>query len=302
MAMPEAAVNNMTVRRSGGQSPGGVIQFFTRSSMDRNTSRQAVIMKFRECAGETAAPGGWDDWAVNWIGAGANAAEGAVGADGMQVQMLRQSAYSEDIAPDDQDRFWIVLRGEIRCVDPEDGSVHRAGEMDCLHVPPGIGCRIESTAGGDVEFVRLQKPTAKSGGKTHDISIVRLEDLEPNRNGPRAREPGFVRWVTSWVGGPPGYVNFNRGAALVSENISTGLLELMPGSKVLPHHHQDGELYAVISGRLEVESGAIADVCVARDAAYFPAGAVHAVRNPGPEPTRVLWVYEVPQLEALGPR
>lgn len=49
-------------------------------------------------------------------------------------------------------------------------------------------------------------------------SIIRYNDLEPQWHVPGAKEPGFMRWLISWVGGPPGFVNPSKEAAIVSEN------------------------------------------------------------------------------------
>jgi hypothetical protein len=59
-------------------------------------------------------------------------------------------------------------------------------------------------------------PDTGNGLSTKDIeqivnpptaSIIRYRDLEPQWHVPGAKEPGFMRWLISWVGGPKGYVN-----------------------------------------------------------------------------------------------
>ena len=44
--------------------------------------------------------------------------------------------------------------------------------------------------------------------------IVRFRDLEASWTTKQAREPGFMRWLVTWVGGPAGHINTNPGIAI----------------------------------------------------------------------------------------
>ena len=51
---------------------------------------------------------------------------------------------------------------------------------------------------------------------------IRFRDLEPTWTTKRAREPGFMRWLITWVGGPEGHINTNPGVAVDSNAAPKG--------------------------------------------------------------------------------
>lgn len=83
-----------------------------------------------------------------------------------------------------------------------------------------------------------------------------------------------MRWLVSWVGGPPGYINPSQGVSVVSDEMAVGYMSLPIGQKQPGlHTHTVAEIYIVLSGQLMGWDGrgdehlAGPDDCV-----YIPAG------------------------------
>lgn len=77
-------------------------------------------------------------------------------------------------------------------------------------------------------------------------------------------------------------------------NVST--LEPGEGPPMHVHRHED-ETYVVIEGRLDVDVDGRSERLEAGDAAFLPRGAPHALRNPGPDRSKVLMLVHPPGLE-----
>lgn len=109
---------------------------------------------------------------------------------------------------------------------------------------------------------------------TKGTAIVRFKDLEAVWYLPRAKEPGFMRWLVTWVGGPPGYVNPSLGTSAISKNMAVGFMSLPRGQRQEGlHAHTVAEIYIIRKGQLmgwdgrgETHLGGIGD-CI-----YIPAG------------------------------
>ncbi|GAB7356246.1 hypothetical protein MBLNU459_g7060t1 [Dothideomycetes sp. NU459] len=125
-------------------------------------------------------------------------------------------------------------------------------------------------------------------------SIIRYNDLEPQWHVPGAKEPGFMRWLISWVGGPAGFVNPSREVAVVSEEIVVGLMSLPVGQRQKGlHYHSVAEIYVVLKGELEGYDGKNqTHRAGAMDCIYIPAGVPHGVRNCGTEDCELIWVHD----------
>lgn len=129
---------------------------------------------------------------------------------------------------------------------------------------------------------------------TTESKIILHSDLEPQWHVPGAKEPGFIRYLISWVGGPPGYVNPNKEAAAISQDVVVGLMNLPVGQKQKGiHYHSVAEIYVILRGELE---GYDANGHITRagplDCMYIPAGVPHGVRNCGTEDCDLIWVHD----------
>jgi mannose-6-phosphate isomerase-like protein (cupin superfamily) len=201
--------------------------------------------------------------------------------------------------------IYVILKGEVESFDGV-GRVHRAGPLDCLYTPAGVPHAVRAVGNEDLELVWLHDGIEKLGVSTYlegdgpfpaneEVSLIPFSHLKPNWSNPRADEAGFARWSASWVGGPDGYVNYNRGHAALNERIGVGLTVIMPGSQQVPHSHPDGEIYVLLKGRgvarIEGEMVELGPL----DGIYYPAGEVHAISNPAEVPLYVMWVHESPQ-------
>lgn len=124
--------------------------------------------------------------------------------------------------------------------------------------------------------------------------IIRHKDLEPQWHVPGAKEPGFIRYLINWVGGPPGYINPNKQVAAVSHDVVVGLMNLPVGQKQKGiHYHSVAEIYIILRGELEGYDG---NNHITRagplDCMYIPAGVPHGVRNCGTEDCDLIWVHD----------
>jgi hypothetical protein len=69
------------------------------------------------------------------------------------------------------------------------------------------------------------------------LRIIRNLDLEPAWNVKQAKEPGFMRSLISWAGGPEGYLNENPEKAVISDRCAVGLMRMPVGNRQagVPH-------------------------------------------------------------------
>ena len=71
----------------------------------------------------------------------------------------------------------------------------------------------------------------------------------------------------------------------------TGMSVYPKGQGAPMHHHNCDEQVTLLDGVGEVEVDGKITPLVKYDSTYIPAGLVHAFRNKGDEPMRILWVY-----------
>ncbi len=130
--------------------------------------------------------------------------------------------------------------------------------------------------------------------------LIRFAELEPAWAVKRATEPGFLRWLVSWMGGPPGYVNFNQEQAAQSERAAMGFMAMPQGNRQAGlHKHSVAEIYVILKGEIEgYDHTGVPHRAGPLDCIYIPAGVPHGVRTCGIEDLHLVWVHDA--IERLG--
>lgn len=72
---------------------------------------------------------------------------------------------------------------------------------------------------------------------------------------------------------------------------TTGMSVYPVGKGAFLHFHNCDEQVTLLEGTGEVEVDGAITPLVAYDSTYIPAGKVHAFRNTGDTPMRILWIY-----------
>ncbi|EXJ89879.1 hypothetical protein A1O3_02946 [Capronia epimyces CBS 606.96] len=124
-------------------------------------------------------------------------------------------------------------------------------------------------------------------------AIIRWKDLEPSWHLAR-QEPGYMRWMIQWVGGPEGYYNCSPGQAVISEDAVVGFMHIPQNNRQRGlHYHSITEIYVILRGEVlgwdghgeEHRAGPL-------DCIYIPAGVPHGVRTYGDEPVDLIWLHD----------
>ena len=124
--------------------------------------------------------------------------------------------------------------------------------------------------------------------------IIRFRDLEPTWSTRQAREPGFMRWLVTWVGGPTGHINTNPGVAVESSQCAIGMMYLPHGQRQAGRHvHRVTEIYVVLDGTLEgFDTSGHLHRAGPLDCTSIPAGCPHGLRNCGMDDVLLVWVHD----------
>lgn len=144
------------------------------------------------------------------------------------------------------------------------------------------------------------RPTTDTGALTAPV-VLRFDDLDrPWDIAPRSNEPGHLRWLMTYVGGPPGHLHEHPETGLVAERAIMGMMGLPVGQRQYGlHRHTTTEIYLVLRGRVEsIESQGHRQIAGPLDLLYIPAEAAHAVRTVGDEDALVLFLHD--EHEPLG--
>jgi mannose-6-phosphate isomerase-like protein (cupin superfamily) len=126
------------------------------------------------------------------------------------------------------------------------------------------------------------------------MQIVRNADLEPTWTVLRAKEPGFMRSLVTWMGGPDGYINTNPRVAIESRYCAVGRMDMRPGNRQPGVHvHTVDEIYVILEGEAESFDGlGRCHRAGPLDCLYIPKGVPHGVRTVGDTTLRLLWVND----------
>lgn len=126
------------------------------------------------------------------------------------------------------------------------------------------------------------------------VRVVRDRDLEPDWSVKQAKEPGFLRSLITWVGGPEGFVNTNQKDAATSLDCAVGLMRMPVANRQAGVHvHSVAEIYVILKGEVESFDGMGATHRAGPlDCLYIPAGAPHGVRTIGDVDLELIWIHD----------
>jgi mannose-6-phosphate isomerase-like protein (cupin superfamily) len=133
-----------------------------------------------------------------------------------------------------------------------------------------------------------------------ETKLIRFAELQPAWTVKRATEPGFLRWLVSWMGGPAGYVNFNPEQAAQSGRAAMGFMAMPQGNRQAGlHKHSVAEIYVILKGEIEgYDHTGLSHRAGPLDCIYIPAGVPHGVRTCGTQDLHLVWVHDA--IERLG--
>ena len=144
-------------------------------------------------------------------------------------------------------------------------------------------------------------PHETSTAELTEPRVVRFDDLEPGWNEAKnSTEAGFLRWLSVYVGGPPGYLHERPATGLVGKHSVMGIMGLPAGQRQWGlHRHTTVEIYLILKGHVEsLEAAGITQMMGPMDLLYIPVDAPHAVRTVGDEDVLLMYVHD--QHEELG--
>ena len=179
--------------------------------------------------------------------------------------------------------IYVILTGQVESFDGV-GNRHIAGPFDCLYIPKGVPHGVRTVGDVAVKLLWVNDETEKWGVSRYqegpgpipaddEVLLIRCVDLEPNWSAPRAREPGFLRWSISWVGGDTTGPNCNPGKAAANERVGVSLTVVQPANRMCGEPAAGNRLVVVVRGDGVMTVGGHPEVVGAQDAIFCPAGA-----------------------------
>lgn len=180
--------------------------------------------------------------------------------------------------------------------------------MDCVYIPKGVPHGVRNCGSEDLDLLWIHDDIEKKGLSTYyydeastprigGVKVIPFINLEPQWAAPKAKEPPFLRYAVSWVGGQKGYINHNRGVAEESDKCTLGMLVIYPGCKQVPHSYAGNATYVIVEGTGMVDRGKGIEILKRLDGVRIPGGKEVAIRNIGTGLLWVLWTHERPQEE-----
>ncbi len=76
-----------------------------------------------------------------------------------------------------------------------------------------------------------------------------------------------------------------------SQQLTTGITALQPGTEIRVHSHNCDESVCVLEGRVTFEAGGQRHPLAAFDSTFVPEGVPHRFVNESDQPARILWIY-----------
>lgn len=221
-----------------------------------------------------------------------------VGMMGLPVGQRQYGVHTHSVA-----EIYIILKGQVASIDGT-GQEHIAGPLDCIYIPEGTPHAVRNCGTEDVELLYYhddlepkgtsvylpEPPTPNKDGKA--VQVIRYLDLMPSWESRFAKEPGYLRWLISWVAGAEGYSNNNRGVSRINDKVNLGMMGVLPGCVQVSHKHPIAEVYVVYKGRFAIEIDGKNHELRPYDALYVPPEEYHSVRAIGNETGLIIYLHD----------
>ncbi|KAH4016014.1 hypothetical protein HBI92_030420 [Parastagonospora nodorum] len=277
----------------------------------KNTRANTEVVQFRDLEAiwylPRAKEPGFMRWLVTWVGGPAGFINPSIGSSVISENMAvgfmslprgqRQSGlHAHTVA-----EIYVILKGRLMGWDGR-GENHIANTGDCVYIPAGVPHGVRCYGSEDAELIWIHDNIERKDAVTYftgpgpypqsdDIKVIRYKDLEPSYDAPRCKEPEFMRWNISYVGGPHGFTNHNPEQAALSRSIHIGVLALDPAQKEVPFSADEDELYILLDHEVVVSAGSEQGRSLERlDGVFFRRGEMRAVRNYGRKTVNFLTV------------
>ncbi|KAJ5924903.1 hypothetical protein N7454_007542 [Penicillium verhagenii] len=258
---------------------------------------------------------GFIRYLINWVGgpagyinpnktAAAISEEAVVGLMNLPFGQKQKGIHYHSVA-----EIYIIIRGELEGYDG-NGHITRAGPLDCMYIPAGVPHGVRNSGPEDCDIIWVHDGIEKIGTSVYffdgevpttpqvdKISVIPYSELEPNYICHKGKQNEFQRrWVVNWVGGPPGFTNFNPETAVTSNEIAIGMTILLPGEESVLHRHITAKTYVVVRGKASLHLEGKKHELSELDGVYVVQGDLHSVQNNGEEPLHLLWVHDKPEI------
>lgn len=138
-------------------------------------------------------------------------------------------------------------------------------------------------------------PEAVSTLDLTEPRVIRFDDIVPLWNEAlHSTDPGYLRWITAYIGGPPGHLHEHPATGLVGGHSLIGVMGLPVGQRQYGlHRHTTTEIYLIVQGRVEsIEGHGKRQTLGPMDVLYIPVRSPHAVRAIGDEDVLLMFVHD----------
>jgi quercetin dioxygenase-like cupin family protein len=208
--------------------------------------------------------------------------------------------------------IYLILKGHVESLEAERVT-RKMGPMDLLYIPIDAPHAVRTVGDEDVLLLFVHDEHEQIGASRYfadddpshlgpDIhpSIVKWDQLEPWWGAPRAKEAGHLRWSVSWVGGPDGKLNLNRGRAVESDISAFGATVITAANSEVEERWETVRYIQVVKGRVRVDGHPELGDLHELDVLVVPSGHPHALRPVGTDPATIVWFHEDNDLPLAG--